>query len=117
MMSLELTAAFTPNPLTAPLLERAVVPAHITWAPKSVGLEQHPEIAADIYGTFNRAHDKSIAPYGVQANQQARRRIWLSIWMLVPTFKLSTIFHVGMLAIGKEFSTRLCVENALQLPL
>ena len=34
-------------------------------------LEEHPNVAAEIYDAFNRAHDKSVAPYGVRANRKA----------------------------------------------
>jgi 4,5-dihydroxyphthalate decarboxylase len=48
-----------------------ITPVNHTVVVRRSLLEHHPEIAGAIYGAFERAHDGSIAPYGVRANRPA----------------------------------------------
>lgn len=48
-----------------------IVPINHTVVVRRSILEEHPAVAADIYEAFNSVHDRSIAPYGVQANRMA----------------------------------------------
>lgn len=51
--------------------QTGIVPVNHTVVVRRSILEEHPTVVADIYETFNSVHDKSIAPYGVQANRTA----------------------------------------------
>ena len=48
-----------------------IIPVNHTVVVRRSILEEQPDIAADIFATFTRAHDQSIAPYGVGANREA----------------------------------------------
>jgi 4,5-dihydroxyphthalate decarboxylase len=95
MMNLELTAAFTPNPLTAPVLEHAVVPAHITWAPEGVG-------PGDLFfrqlkfGDFD-VSELSMSSLTIGISQGNRT------WVALPIFTTRAFYHTEIIV--REGST------------
>lgn len=84
-MSVALKAAFTPNPLTAPILSGDAVPARIDWKPEAIG-PANLFLRQLKYGEFDVA-ELSMSSFAIAVSQGERR------WLALPIFTTRAFYH------------------------